>query len=288
MIQDIAPHRFDNAYRRVIAQADSAVLLFRRGSIYLARDKEEPYPSARQLPAVDRAALQYLFTLDERAYFTLWKEPARLPEGYAFEPIRLLRAFAPRELAFAGISGYQLWQWYASRLYCGGCGRLLRHAEDERMLYCEACSIMEYPKIAPAVIVAVLHGEFILLTRYANHAYQKDALIAGFCEIGESLEDTVRREVWEEVGLRVKNIRYYKSQPWSFTDTLLAGFFCEVDGGSTIVREEKELAQARWVKRELVPKDEEGISLTGEMMQVFREGREQSFSGISLSPFAGM
>lgn len=110
----------------------------------------------------------------------------------------------------------------------------------------------------------------MVLTRYAGRSYQKDALIAGFCEIGETLEDTVRREVMEEVGLRVKNIRYYKSQPWSFTDTLLSGFFCEIDGSRKIILDERELAQARWVKREDIPEDEEHVSLTAEMMTYFK------------------
>ena len=87
----------------------------------------------------------------------------------------------------------------------------------------------------------------------------------------------MRREVMEETGLRVKNLRYYKSQPWSFTDTLLCGFFCELDGSPKITRDADELAEARWVERGAVPPDEEGISLTGEMMRVFREGKEHEY-----------
>ncbi len=98
-------------------------------------------------------------------------------------------------------------------------------------------------------------------------------MIAGFAEIGESIEDTVRREVYEEVGLKVKNLQFYKSQPWSFTDTLLFGFFCQVDGDDTITMDERELSVAQWASREEVPDDPEGISLTREMMTVFKEGR---------------
>ena len=119
--------------------------------------------------------------------------------------------------------------------------------------------------------MGIVNGDKILLSKYAGREYKKYALIAGFAEIGESIEDTVRREVGEEVGLKVKNLRFYKSQPWSFTDTLLFGFFCQVDGDDTITMDDQELSVAQWVSREEVPDDPEGISLTREMMTVFKE-----------------
>ena len=136
---------------------------------------------------------------------------------------------------------------------------------------CDACRLTEYPKICPAVIVGVTEGDRLLLTRYAGGDYRKYALIAGFTEIGESVEETVRREVMEEVGLRVRNIRYYKSQPWSYTSTLLMGFFCEVDGADEIHLDRMELSEAKWCTREEIPEDD-GVSLTREMMRVFKEG----------------
>ena len=102
---------------------------------------------------------------------------------------------------------------------------------------CACCGNMVYPKIAPAVIVGVIYDNKILMTKYSDREYKKYALIAGFTEIGETAEETVRREVMEEVGLHVKNIRYYKSQPWALSGSLLAGFFCELDGDDTISRD---------------------------------------------------
>ena len=93
----------------------------------------------------------------------------------------------------------------------------------QRMLQCPCCANMVFPKIAPAVIVGVTHGDKILMTKYAGREYKRYALIAGFTEIGETAEETVKREVMEEVGLTVKNIRYYKSQPWGFDSNLLLG-----------------------------------------------------------------
>lgn len=143
----------------------------------------------------------------------------------------------------------------------------------ERAVVCNACGQIEYPKISPCIVVAVTDGDRIVLTKYKNRALSNYALIAGFCEIGESLEDTVRREVMEEVGLKVKDIRYVSNQPWSFTDTLLVGFTAALDGDDTIVREEEELAEAVWKTRDEMPDYHENqISLTFTMMEMFRNG----------------
>ena len=143
----------------------------------------------------------------------------------------------------------------------------------ERMLYCESCHNMEFPKICPAVIIGVTDGDKILMSKYAGRTYKKYALLAGFTEIGETLEETVQREVMEEVGLKVKNIRYYKSQPWSFSDTLLMGFFCDLDGEEEINLDREELAMAEWFDREKMPVEREDLSLTNDMMMAFKEGR---------------
>ena len=137
---------------------------------------------------------------------------------------------------------------------------------------CPECGQIEYPKICPAVIVAVTHGDKLLLTRYANRPFQNYALIAGFVEIGETLEDTVHREVMEEVGVKVKNLRYYKNQPWAFTDTLLTGFYCELDGDPAITLDHNELCEGVWLSREEIPSRENDISLTAEMIERFRLG----------------
>ena len=130
---------------------------------------------------------------------------------------------------------------------------------------------MIYPKICPAVIVAVTDHDRILLTKYAGRTYRNYALIAGFNEVGETLEQTVKREVMEETGLKVKNIRYYKSQPWGLSGSILSGFYCELDGDDTITLQEEELSLGKWVKAEELSLEDDGISLTREMILKFRE-----------------
>ena len=131
---------------------------------------------------------------------------------------------------------------------------------------------LRFRKISPAVIVAVTDGDKLLLTRYADRPYRGPSLIAGFVEIGETLEDTVRREVLEEVGLHVKNIRYYKNQPWSFTDTMLVGFYCELDGEAEIHLDRNELCEGVWMARSELSERENDVSLTAEMIEMFRLG----------------
>ena len=116
------------------------------------------------------------------------------------------------------------------------------------------------------------NGDKILMSKYAGRAYKKYALLAGFTEIGETVEQTVAREVMEEVGLKVKNIRYYKSQPWAFSDTLLMGFYCDLDGDDTIILDQNELALAEWFSREDIPEVTSMESLTNEMIIRFKNG----------------
>ncbi len=137
------------------------------------------------------------------------------------------------------------------------------------MLYCDKCGNMIYPKIAPAIIVGVTNGNKILMTKYAKGAYKKYALIAGFSEIGETLEDTVRREVMEEAGVKVKNITYYKSQPWGFDSNLLVGYDAELDGPDEITMDTEELSYAGWLTKDDVDVVCDGVSLTNEMMYQF-------------------
>ena len=142
------------------------------------------------------------------------------------------------------------------------------------MLRCETCGNTIYPRISPAVIVAITDGDRLLLSKYAGRGFTRYALIAGYTEIGETMEQTVQREVMEEVGLKVKNIRYYKSQPWGIDGNVLMGFYCDLDGNDTIHLDEKELALAQWHHRGSLPAKDDGLTLTREMIRVFDEGKQ--------------
>ena len=176
---------------------------------------------------------------------------------------------------FAITTAYHLSVWYNSNRFCGRCAAPLELSKKERALVCPHCKNTVYPRINPAVIVAVTDHDRILLTKYRGRAdVPFYALIAGFVEIGETLEETVQREVMEEAGLRVKNIRYYKSQPWGKASDILSGFFCDLDGSTEITMEEDELSIAEWFDRDKIIGQPDDMSLTNEMMMVFKEGKE--------------
>ena len=136
------------------------------------------------------------------------------------------------------------------------------------------CGQIEYPKISPAVIIAIVDTEQdkILLTRYAGGSYRHWALVAGFVEVGETFKGAARREIMEEVGLKVSDLVYYKSQPWSFSDSAMIGFFAKLDGDPTITLQESELGEAKWFSREDVPDLPSTISVGQEMITLFKNG----------------
>lgn len=281
MLHEILPHTFQNNFEPVVPAAGSILLAYRGREILIGRgtDGTIRYPSFREASAFSpklEKHCQYLFTLDETACFLVSAaalKPLTESQRYFWEPIFSLRYESPQHLVFVGATGMQLSQWYDNHRFCGHCGSILSHSEQERMLQCSDCGNLEYPQIAPAVIAAIVDGDRILVSRYAGREYKKLALIAGYTEIGESAEETVRREVLEEVGLRVKNIQYYKSQPWPFSGALLLGFFCELDGSGEIVMDRRELSEALWLSREELPDEGPDISLTREMMLAFKYRR---------------
>lgn len=198
--------------------------------------------------------------------------------SYEFIPVAQLRNYQPKHRVFAGMVGYEYHVWYDTHHFCGRCGSKMQHGIVERMLQCPECGCMEFSRLFPAVIIGIVDRQRnkVLVSRYAGRQYKSYALIAGFCEMGETVEQTVHREVMEEVGLKVTNLRYYKSQPWPPSSSLLFGFFCDLDGESSITLDDHELEEAEWLSREDLP-DDEDYSLTREMMGVLRKGEETKY-----------
>ena len=273
MIQDILPYEYDNRYRQAAPTADDRLVFIGEQAVLLKETADGvDFPRCGEI--AEAVETTYLFTISEQSFFYApGSAPAELTaKGYRFCTLAELRRYRPQWLRFAGVTAYQLGSWYRANRYCGRCGSETQKDSRERMLRCEGCGHTIYPKIAPAVIVAVTDGDKLLLTRYAGATGSRYALVAGFAEIGETIEDTVRREIMEETGVRVKNLRYYKSQPWSFSDTLLLGFFCELDGSAQLTVDHNELADAEWCARADLPSEPDNVSLTYEMIAKFQNG----------------
>ena len=285
MLQDLDFGRLENEFHNWEPNDEDIVVCVRGGDLLIKRDADETLhlPTCAQVRAWAKAqqwsgwferTYQYVFRMQGVKYFIWMGEAGEGGEGFAYEGARTLRQLRSKEVCYAAMTAWHLFNWYRNSRYCGRCGSLTRHDSVERMMRCPACGNMIFPRISPSVIIAVTDGDRLLLSKYANRAYTRYALLAGFTEIGETAEETVAREVMEEVGLHVKNIRYYKTQPWGVDGGLLLGFYCDVDGDRTIHLDTNELAMAEWFDRDKLPARDDGISLTREMIRVFGEGRE--------------
>lgn len=287
MIQDIYPHKLYNQYdpAAVISECDTVLNIF-SGRILVQKEQFErnilQFPSKKDFDGcgAEEKPYQYiyLFTVDSERYFLLQGQldVNLLPVGYDYVEERSMRkeGIGPDENMFAAVTGRHLADWYRDTQFCGRCGHRMVHSLKERAMTCEECRYTAYPRIMPAVIVGVKNGDSLLLTKYKT-GFGHNALIAGFTEIGETAEETVAREVMEEAGIKVKNIRYYKSQPWGTANDLLLGYFCELDGDPAITMDDNELKYAEWVKREDIVLQPGSFSMTNEMMKRFKMGDER-------------
>ena len=282
MLQDLDFGHLDNQYQQKHPQPQDRVLCMRGGDILIARDDEnrlripaweQVKPSCENWNRWGGMQTQFVFSMQEEDYY-LWMGEAGEVPGFAYEPAAGLRQTVSKNICFAAMTGWHLFTWYRNNQFCGRCGAKTEHDSKERMMRCPHCGNMIFPRISPAVIIALVDGDRLILSKYAGRNYTRFALLAGFIEIGETAEECVAREVMEEVGLKVKNIRYYKSQPWGIAGNLQIGYFCDLDGDDTITLDRNELSEAGWYDRHDLPAKDDGISLTREMIRIFGEGRE--------------
>lgn len=286
MLQDLSSGRLENEFYNKLPETGDVVVCIRDGDILIHRAQNN-YLALPNYESVCKWAshnkwghwndrkFQYAFRLQNVSYF-LWMGQAGECEdpAYHYEAVRTLRQLESKELCFGIMTAWHLFVWYRNNRFCGCCATPTVHDAKERMLRCPSCGNMIFPRISPAVIIAVTDGDRLLLSQYAGRSFTRYALLAGYTEIGETLEQTVHREVMEEVGLYVKNIRYYKSQPWGVDGNVLMGFYCDLDGDDIIHLDITELSLAQWYDRRALPAHDDGISLTREMIRIFEEGKE--------------
>ncbi len=190
------------------------------------------------------------------------------PGGYQRRKLRAL--FGTLDEAVLAVAGraFQIAEWSRTHRFCGNCGTPTVHVAGERCVHCPACAMVAYPRISPAMMVLVQHGDAILLARHTQSPTQFFTALAGFLEAGESIEEAVHREVFEEVGLRVRDLRYFGSQPWPFPHSLMVAFTAQYAGGEIRV-DEHEIAEARWFgPGDTMPKvPPRGLSIAGDLIR---------------------
>lgn len=276
MIHEIFPQRFQNDYRPdVVPGGDDYVLCYSENAVWLkTRDEGYELPKLKDIPELSPGSdLIFLFTYNDVPCFLLRDYQLHPGSGFVLREITFFRTVAQQEIAWLSLVGYHLFNWYRQNIYCGKCGGAMHPKKEERAITCPGCRNIIYPGIAPAVIVAIISGNKILLARNAGFPGNWYSLIAGYVDVGESLEETVVREVKEEVGIDVKNIRYYKSQPWPLSGSVMIGFVAEADSLGPILPDGKEITEAAWFSRGNLPPHPLNLSIAGEMIERFNNGK---------------
>lgn len=274
MLHEIFPQQFSNEFVETSGVGDSDYVLhyYNKGLLLKIEDNNLAIPTRIDIGNhLSLMKTTYLFSLNGIACFLIWDENMVSSAGFVYKEISFFRTFQHMGFAWSAVVGYQLMNWYTQNRYCGSCGAINKEKANERALVCTNCKATIYPKISPAIIVAILDGDKILLARNSNFIHNWYSLIAGYADIGESLEEAVQREVKEEVGLEVHNIRYYKSQPWPFSSSMMIGFFADVVNSREVCIDNKEITEAAWFKRGELPNHPPTISIAGEMIELFNK-----------------
>lgn len=192
-----------------------------------------------------------------------------------FKPVNIRSLIDGVESCFWHAAGYarQIHDWNLNFTFCGRCGARNEHQTDEHARICPECRLTSYPRISPAVIIAVIKDDKILLARGINFPNKKMfSVLAGFVDPDETLEQCVSREVFEETGVNVKDIRYFGSQPWPFPDSLMIGFTAVYDSGKLNI-DTDELAEANWFSFDNLPLIPDSYTIARQLIDWFVETR---------------
>ena len=281
MIHEILPHKLDNQFDCRNPKPTDYLIRYDGAKTLLKKDATYTIPRVGELLKLEGKNLadfegHYLFSIDDTGFFlddSVAAKPAdaATPAGYEYMGSRTFRSMDPVE-RLGGATAAHIAHWESQNKFCGICGHPMTRGEKERSVVCPKCVNVVYPRISPVVIVAVRNGDKLLMAHNIDNPNPRLFLISGFVEIGESLEQAVHREVLEEAGIKVKNIRYFGSQPWPFSDSLITGFTAELNGDDTIHMQEAELSEAMWVRREDIPEYETDVSISCCLIENFRRG----------------
>ncbi len=256
--------------------------IFRENNLLIYSSPESvTLPLLTDLSELDLIVIRhdYLGQLDHRlCYAAEVAEGTIPPEGMAFEGLRQVYGRLDEDLFWAAARAVQIIDWDRTHQFCGRCGVLLKAKPDERAKACPQCGLLHFPRLAPAIIVLVERGNQLLLARSRHFMPGMYSVLAGFVEPGESLEEAVVREVKEEVGIEVKDIKYFGSQPWPFPHSLMIGFTATYASGE-ILLDGEEIEEAGWFTFDTLPRIPGKISIARKLIDWFVEKQEKSQNG---------
>lgn len=194
--------------------------------------------------------------------------PQTAPDGFEYVHLRGLFGRIPDELLWLGGRAYQILEWDRTTQFCGVCGTATERDPAERAKQCPNCGFRQYPRVTPAMIVAVVREDRLLLAQSVRYRGNMHSVLAGFVEPGETLEECVHREVYEEVKVRVKNLQYYASQSWPFPHSLMVAFTADYASGEIEV-DESEIRHAYWCKAGELPEIPNKMSVSRRLIDWF-------------------
>lgn len=229
------------------AQPDPLTFVFHQGRL-LVREHDLSLPPASTIEALGLAAgeLHPVGLLNGRYCQVSWATGEVAPgAGLAYRGLRSMFGAIDDDLLGVAGRASQIAEWARTHRYCGACGSAMQLARGERCFKCSTCANLAYPRISPAMMVLIRKGDAVLLALHSVSPTGRFSPLAGFLEAGESIEEAVHREVFEEVGLRVHNLKYFSSQSWPFPHSLMIAFTADYLDGEIRV-DTTEIAEARW------------------------------------------
>jgi NAD+ diphosphatase len=243
---------------------------FHKAELLIAESSGEfQLPQCRDLSELGLTSLRriYLGTYGGRhCYVSELAHAETLPAGHALQGLRAVLGGPDPLLGTLAGRAFQIMEWDRNHQYCSRCGTPTEVRSDERSRVCPQCRYTTYPPVSPAIMILIVRGREILLARKKEWPPGRYSALAGFVEPGEELEDTVRRETREEVGLEIENLRYFGSQPWPFPHQLMIAFTANYASGE-IMPDGVEIEEARWFDVGELPKLPPGISISRRMIE---------------------
>ena len=251
------------------AHADPLNFVF-QGSQLLLREDNLALPALAQLDGIGED-MHPVGLLGERYCQSTWcARDTPAPPGFVWHSLRSLFGQFDDDLMGVAARAVQIAEWARTHRFCGACAQPMALVAGERCFRCQACGMMAYPRISPAMMVLIRKGEHVLLAMHVASPSKRFTPLAGFLEAGESIEEAVHREVFEEVGLRVNNLQYFGSQSWPFPHSLMIGFTADYVDGEIRV-DQSEISEARWFgPGDQWPERVEHISVSSVLVDAYR------------------
>jgi NAD+ diphosphatase len=256
-------------------EQDAYWFAFAGDQMLVHRDKGNALIHCRDLADIGIKPVrhQYLGSYDNVPCFSAELDSEiEAPDGTTLMSLRKLFTLVDEPLFILSGRAKQIMDWDRDHQFCGRCASPTDTRYEDRAKICPNCKLTAFPRLAPAVIVAVSRGEEILLARSNRFAAGWYSVLAGFVEPGETLEETVQREVMEEVGIQVNNIRYFGSQPWPFPHSLMIGFTADYSGGDIVV-DDVEIEDAHWFHPDNLPNLPSRVSIARKLVDHFLASR---------------